>query len=69
MGRTHISVQEAAQMSGLCDETIRRYIYSGRIKNAIKLPKAWRIPIDWLEQIKEVDNANLQDESTEYLPN
>ena len=56
MNRTHISVKEAAEMSGLCVETIRRYIYAGKIKGAVRLPKAWRIPINWLEQLGEVDD-------------
>lgn len=60
--REWVSVQQAAKSSGLCDETIRRYIYAGRIKDAVRLPKEWRVPADWMESFgKEEGDADVQE--------
>lgn len=47
------SPKEVAKELNLSPQTIWRYLRAGRIPGAIKLsPGAWRIPEDYIEQIK-----------------
>ena len=49
MKRTHITINEAYEQSGVLPQALRKYCRDGLILGAVKIGKSWRVPVNWIE--------------------
>ena len=56
----YMTVAEAAEQSSMTPGVIRDMLRKNEIAGAVKIRRSWRLPDNWVEQFKEVDDEGLQ---------